>query len=120
MRPSSIRFRPSRDLFRWFRIRRRRSRPGSIGIALRPLNHVIVVRESLAKDDAGNAPSCSGSFVSSRAIAGPEADLVSTPLGFAANRRNLEVAIAVADAQGLLTRPLTVDDLVTDVMASFQ
>jgi hypothetical protein len=37
-----------------------------------------------------------------------------------ANRRNLEVALAVADAQGLLARPLTVDDLVTDVMASLQ
>ena len=37
-----------------------------------------------------------------------------------ANRRNLEVAIAVADAQGLLPRQLTVDDLVTDVVASLQ
>ena len=34
--------------------------------------------------------------------------------------RDLEVAIAVADAQGLLARPLTVDDLVTDVVASLQ
>ena len=59
-------------------------------------------------------------FRESREIAGPEADRVSTPLGFAANRRTLEVAIAVADAQGLLARPLTVDDLVTDVVASFQ
>jgi hypothetical protein len=35
------------------------------------------------------------------------------------NRRNLEVAIAAADAQGLLARPLRVD-LVTDVVASLQ
>ena len=47
-------------------------------------------------------------------------DRASTPLGLAANRRNLEVAIAAADAQGLLARPLTVDDLVTDVVASLQ
>jgi hypothetical protein len=37
-----------------------------------------------------------------------------------ANRRNLEVAIAVADAQGLLACPLAVDDLVSDVVASLQ
>jgi len=59
-------------------------------------------------------------FRESREIAGTEADPVSTPLGFAANRRNLEVVIGVADAQGLLACPLTVDDLVTDVVASFE
>ena len=40
--------------------------------------------------------------------------------GCEANRRNLEVAIAVADAQGLLARQLTVDDLVTDVVVSLR
>ena len=79
----------------------------------------MVVRESLAKDDGAMAE-LFRLFRESRQIAGTEADWVSTPLGFAANRRNLEVAIAVADAQGLLARPLTVDDLVTDVVASFQ
>ena len=58
-------------------------------------------------------------FRDSREIAGA-ADRASTPLGLDANRRNLEVAIAVAEAQGLLARPLTVDDLVTDVVASLQ
>ena len=47
-------------------------------------------------------------------------DRASTPLGSAANRRNLEVAIAVADAQGLLARPLSVAELVTDGVASLQ
>ena len=59
-------------------------------------------------------------FRDSREIAGTAVDRDSTPLGLDANRRNLEVAIAVADAQGLLARPLTVDDLVTDVAASLQ
>ena len=40
-------------------------------------------------------------------------------LDFRRNRRNLEVAIAVAAAQGLLARPLTVDDLVTDAWPRF-
>jgi 4,5-dihydroxyphthalate decarboxylase len=83
------------------------------------LNHVMVVRESLAKDDEAMAE-LFRLFRESRDIAGTEAARVSTPLGFAANRRNLEVAIAVADAQGLLARPLTADDLVTDVVASLQ
>jgi hypothetical protein len=41
-------------------------------------------------------------------------------LGFEAIRGSLEVAIAVAGAQGLLARPLAVDDLVTDVLASLR
>ena len=41
-----------------------------------------------------------------------------TPLGLVANRRNLEVAIEAAWAQHLLARRLSVDDLVTDAIAS--
>ena len=76
-----------------------------------PLNHVIVVRESLAEDDEAMSE-LFRLFRESREIAGAAVDRASTPLGLEANRRNLEVAIAVADAQGLLARPLTVDDLV--------
>ena len=53
-------------------------------------------------------------FRESREMGGTAVDPVSTPLGLEANRRNLEVAIAVADAQHLLAQPMTVDDLVTD------
>lgn len=83
------------------------------------LNHVIVVRESLAEDEEAMVE-LFRLFRESREIAGAAVDRASTPLGLAANRRNLEVAIAVAGAQGLLARPLTVDDLVTDVVASLQ
>jgi 4,5-dihydroxyphthalate decarboxylase len=85
----------------------------------RTLNHVIVVRESLADDDEA-MPELFRLFRESREIGGAAVDRASTPLGLEANRRNLEVAIAVADTQGLLARPLTVDDLVTDVVASLQ
>ena len=64
--------------------------------------------------------SCSGCSVTAGRARTPRVDRASTPIGLEANRRNLEVAIAVADAQGLLARPLTVDDLVTDVVASLQ
>ena len=46
--------------------------------------------------------------------------MAATPLGFEPNRRNLEAAIAAAEAQGLLARPLAVDELVTDVLASLR
>jgi 4,5-dihydroxyphthalate decarboxylase len=83
----------------------------------RTLNHVIVVRESLAEDDQA-VRELFRLFRESREAAGGDADPASTPLGLEANRRSLEVAIAVAGAQGLLARPLTVEDLVTDAVAS--
>ena len=83
----------------------------------RTLNHVIAVRESLA-DNTEAMRELFRLFRESRALGGDAVDQASTPIGFDANRRNLEVAIAVADAQHLLGRPLTIDDLVTDVLAS--
>ena len=82
----------------------------------RTLNHVIAVRESLADDEIMGE--LFRLFRESRELGGSAVDLGIAPLGFEANRRNLEVAIAAADAQHLLARPLTVDDLVTDVLAS--
>jgi 4,5-dihydroxyphthalate decarboxylase len=83
------------------------------------VNHVIVVRESLATNDE-TMRELFRLFRESWEMAGATVDRVSAPLGLEANRRNLEVAIAAADAQGLLARPLTVDDLVTDATASLQ
>jgi hypothetical protein len=82
------------------------------------LNHVIVVRESLATDSQA-VRELFRLFRDSRELAGTAVDRASTPLGLADNRRNLEVAISVADAQGLLVRPLTVEALVVDGAASF-
>jgi 4,5-dihydroxyphthalate decarboxylase len=85
----------------------------------RTLNHVVAVRDSLANDEEAMRE-LFRLFRESRDMAGTSVDPMSTPLGLQANRRNLEVAIAVADAQRLLARPLTVDDLVTDVVATLQ
>jgi len=84
-----------------------------------PLNHVIVVRETVAEEER-TMRELFGLFRSSRDLAGSTVDRDATPFGLEANRRNLEAAIDVAAAQGLLARPLTVDDLVTDVVAALQ
>lgn len=81
----------------------------------RTLNHVIAVRESLASDGAVIGE-LFRLFGESRQLGG--VDPGSAPLGLEANRRNLEVAIEIAEAQHLLARPLTIDDLVTDAIAS--
>jgi 4,5-dihydroxyphthalate decarboxylase len=83
----------------------------------RTVNHVIAVRESLAHD-AVTMQELFRLFRESRDAAGNTVDPLSAPVGFEANRRNLEVAIEVAGAQQLLAAPLTVDDLVTNVLAS--
>ena len=85
----------------------------------RTLNHVIAVRESLA-DNEEILSELYRLFLASRELAGSTVDPASVPIGLDANRRNLEVAIAAADAQHLLARPLTLDDLVTDVLASLR
>ena len=82
------------------------------------LNHVIVVREPLARDE-WLMREVFRLFRESRAAA-DGLDPLTVPIGFEANRHNLEVAIAVARAQHLLARPLTVDDLVTGALATLQ
>jgi hypothetical protein len=79
---------------------------------------VITLRESLAHDENAMRELLR-MFHESREMGGAAAESMSPPVGLEANRGSLEVAIAVAEAQGLLARPLTVDDLVTDVIASF-
>ena len=77
----------------------------------------MVVRDSLAHDPEAMTE-LFRLFGESRAQAGPGFDRSTAPIGFEANRRNLEVAIAAATAQGLLARPLAVEDLVNDVLAA--
>jgi hypothetical protein len=80
---------------------------------------VVVVRDWLAHDEEAMRE-LFRLFRESRDMVGTTVDPMATPLGLQTNWRNLEVAIAVAEAQRLLARPLTVDDLVTDVVASLQ
>jgi 4,5-dihydroxyphthalate decarboxylase len=85
----------------------------------RPINHIVVVREALANDPDAMRE-LFRLFRESRELGGAAAERISKPPGLAAIRRNLEVAIDVAGAQGLLASPITVDDLVTDVLASLE
>ncbi|HET7217347.1 MAG TPA: hypothetical protein VFJ02_04835 [Vicinamibacterales bacterium] len=85
----------------------------------RTLNHVIVLRAALAEDET-IVRELFRLFRASRDAGGAAVDRAATPFGLDANRRNLEVAIAVADAQRLLARPLVVDDLITGAMAALR
>ena len=83
------------------------------------VNHVVAVRESLARDEAA-MQELFRLFRESRDLGGQAAASMAAPPGLDANRRNLEVAIAAAQAQHLLAQPLTVDDIVTDAIASLR
>jgi 4,5-dihydroxyphthalate decarboxylase len=79
------------------------------------INHVVVVRESLAADGA-RMDELYRMFHASRSLA---TDASALPLiGFDAMVRTLEVAIAAARAQHLLARPVSIDDLVNGTLAA--
>ena len=79
------------------------------------INHVVVVRESLAGDSV-KMSELFRLFRDSGDIAEAEG-AVRPAIGLTAMRPSLEAAIAAAQAQGLLARPLTVEDLVTPELA---
>ena len=81
----------------------------------RTLNHIVAVRESVARDEPVTRE-LFRLFTESRDLAGVESRAM--PFGLEDNRRNLEAAIAAASAQGLLARELTVAGLVTGALAS--
>lgn len=78
------------------------------------VNHVVVVRESLA----ANASLMTELFRLFRESAEAAENTGSFALGYDVMRPSLEAAIAAADAQHLLERPLSIDDLVTPALAS--
>jgi 4,5-dihydroxyphthalate decarboxylase len=83
----------------------------------RTLNHVMVVRESIA-DDQERMAELFRLFRASREVAGDAVDPSLPLMGLDANRRSLEVAMAAAESQRLLAEPLAVEDLLTEVLAS--
>jgi 4,5-dihydroxyphthalate decarboxylase len=80
------------------------------------INHVVVVTERLSRESPAAVREVWRLLRASRARAGvPEGGVEDvTPYGSSANRRNLEIAIDYAQRQGLLARPLTVDELYDD------
>jgi 4,5-dihydroxyphthalate decarboxylase len=79
------------------------------------INHVVVVRESLAAD-AARMRELYRLFHDSRALA--EGTGIAPLIGFDAVCRSLEVAIAAARTQHLLAGPLSIDDLVNGTLAT--
>jgi 4,5-dihydroxyphthalate decarboxylase len=75
----------------------------------RTLNHLIVVRESLARDTP-TIEELLRLLRESHAMAGP-AGGGTFEMGIAGMRRSLEAAIAAVGSQHLLARPLTVEEL---------
>jgi 4,5-dihydroxyphthalate decarboxylase len=81
----------------------------------RTINHVVVVRESLAGSTT-HMRELFRLFQDSQALAGPAANGAIS--GFDGMARSLEVAAATAAAQHLLPHPLSIDDVMTGTLAS--
>ena len=81
------------------------------------INHMVVVTERLAGEHPDAVRELWRMLKDARARVGlPVGGAADpNPYGAAANRRNLEIAIDFAAGQGLLPRPLTVDELYHDV-----
>lgn len=79
-----------------------------------PLNHMVAAKEELAQSRPDVIRELYRLFKESKAAAGPPKGIDMRPYGVEANRKALELAIEYADRQGLLARPLTVDELFDD------
>jgi 4,5-dihydroxyphthalate decarboxylase len=86
------------------------------------INHMVVVTERLAVEQPDAVREVWRMLKESRMRAGLPAGGAGdpNPYGAAANRRNLEIAIDFAARQGLLARPLTVDDLYHDATGALE
>jgi 4,5-dihydroxyphthalate decarboxylase len=84
-----------------------------------PINHMLVIREELARTRPDVVREVWRVFRESKAAAFAETgvpDLDPLRFGIEANRRSLETIIGFAVKQGLLPRPFSVDELFTDTM----
>ena len=80
------------------------------------INHMVVVKESLAKANPRAVREIYRLLVASKEAAGPPkaVELDTNPFGVEANRRNLEVAIDYVYRQRLIPRRFAVDELFDD------
>jgi 4,5-dihydroxyphthalate decarboxylase len=76
------------------------------------VNHMVAVQASLEPHVVQEVYRM---LAESKRAAGPPGELDTTPFGFEANRRNLEVAIDYVYGQRLIPRRFTVDELFDDV-----
>jgi len=78
------------------------------------INHMIVVKRSLARDEPGIVKEAWRMLCASREAASLSGAKLA-PFGWEPNRRNLDVAIDYVYAQRLIPRRFTVDELFDDV-----
>jgi 4,5-dihydroxyphthalate decarboxylase len=77
------------------------------------INHMVAVKESLARSDPDAAREVWRLLAESRAAAG-DPDL--NPFGWEANRRNLELAVERTHRQGLISRRYPIEELLDHVI----
>ena len=85
-----------------------------------PINHLVVVRQSLSRSHPDIVREIFGMLKESRRIGAPanEGGLDLLPFGVEALRPSLTIAIEYAFEQGLLARRLEVDELFDDTTGS--
>jgi 4,5-dihydroxyphthalate decarboxylase len=86
------------------------------------VNHLVVVRDTLARSDPGAVREVYRLLVQSKRAAGlPKPGAVDlNPFGVAANRRNLEVAIDCCHRQDLIPRRYAVEELFDDTTRALE
>ena len=79
-----------------------------------PVNHLVVVTESLARSRPDAVREIYRLLQESKAAAAPQAGLDLVPFGVEANRKSLELIIGYAAQQALIPRRYSVDELFDD------
>jgi 4,5-dihydroxyphthalate decarboxylase len=88
-----------------------------------PVNHMLVIREELARTRPDIVREVYRVFKEAKAAAFAESgvpDLDPLRFGIEANRHSLEIIIDFAVRQGLLPRPFSVDELFTETMRTLE
>lgn len=90
-------------------------------LGLVPINHMVAMRTDILRSHPEQVRDLYRVLEQGKALAAPAASgLDLTPFGIEANRRSLETLLRYSMKQGLLPRPLTVDELLEDFLQAMQ
>lgn len=79
-----------------------------------PVNHLMILRADISRDRPDVAAELHRMLKEAKALAGPPGDPDTRPFSVEGLRRGLDLAIRYSLQQGLITQPVTVDDLFDD------